>query len=122
MPATSPRFSITLDPHDYQTIKRLADLQGVPMSRIIREFIHEVGPVLSRLTDTLEIAKKAEKSATIKLRNSFDEAEKELKPLADMILNQFDLFTEEFSSIHETAKPDLKENYLNKKSSKKDRV
>ena len=46
MPATSPRLHITLDQGDYDTIQRLAALQGVPMARIVREFVHEIAPVL----------------------------------------------------------------------------
>lgn len=95
MPATSPRISITLDPVDYETLQRLAALQGVPMSRIIREFVRETGPVLKQLADTLEVAQKAEANAAIRFREAAERAEQDLRPLADMIRNQFDMFADE---------------------------
>lgn len=98
MPATSPRLHITLDQGDYDTIQRLAALQGVPMARIVREFVHEIAPVLGSLADTLEAVHKAEASASIRFREAADRAEKDLRPLADMIRNQFDLFADEIAS------------------------
>lgn len=95
MPAKSPRISITLDDVDYETLKRLAALQGVPMSRIIREFVRETGPILASLADTLEAAQKAEATAAIRFRQAAQQAEEDLRPLADMIRNQFDLFADE---------------------------
>jgi hypothetical protein len=95
MPATSPRITISLDPADHETLRRLADLQGVPMSRIVREFVREVGPILHQLADTLEAAQKAEASASIRFRQAAEEAERDLAPLAAMIRNQFDLFADE---------------------------
>lgn len=103
MPATSPRITITLDPQDHETLKRLAELQGVPMSRIIREFVRETGPILSQLADTLEAAHKAEASAAIRFRQAAQRAEEDLRPLADMIRNQFDLFADDIQGKLKTA-------------------
>lgn len=113
MPATSPRISITLDPEDHETLQRLAALQGVPMSRIIREFVRECGPVLKQLADTLEVAQKAEANAAIRFREAAERAEQDLRPLADMIRNQFDLFADEMQGklkcvADDIEKPDRK--------------
>lgn len=107
MPATSPRISITLDVEDHETLKRLAELQGVPMSRIIREFVRETGPILKQLADTLEAAQKAEANAAIRFREAAERAEEDLRPLADMIRNQFDLFADEIQGKLKDVSDDI---------------
>lgn len=95
MPAKHPRITITLHPEDHATLRRLAKIQGGSMSSILREFIHETAPVLDTLADTLEAAQRAEASAAIRFKAAAQKAEEDLRPLADMIRNQFELFADE---------------------------
>lgn len=103
MPAKSPRITITLDQDDYDVLNDLAKLQGVPMSRIIREFVREAGPVLRQLKDTLEAAQRAELSAAIRFREAAEKAEQDLRPLAQMMQDQFDLFAEQAQAVLNAA-------------------
>lgn len=108
MATSKPRITITLEPDDHQSLQRLARAQGVPMARVLREFIHEVGPVLARLADTLEAAKKAEATAAVRFRRAAEDAEEELRPLADMIRNQFDLFADDLEKMAQEDDPEAR--------------
>ena len=69
------------------------------MSRIVSELISEVTPVLAKVVESLEIAKRAQADVKVNLKKVVDEAEQDLKPLADQVLNQFDMFNAELSRV-----------------------
>lgn len=54
MATTKPRITITLEQADYDVLKRLNKLNGVPMSKTISEFVSLTTPVLSQIADNLE--------------------------------------------------------------------
>lgn len=105
MATSKPRITITLEPEHYAVVKRLADLQEMSMSKIITQFFGEVSPILSRVADTLEAARRASDDARAKFVRTAEVAEEELRPLAETVRNQFDFFAGELSRLSEPAEP-----------------
>lgn len=104
MATEKPRITITLEPEQHAVLRRLADLQGGSMSRIVSEFLGEVTPILSQVADSLELAKQASAEARAKFVRAAEEAEEELRPLAEFTRNQFDIFSQEIERLVEQEK------------------
>ena len=88
------RLSLTLPPHRYDLITRLATLQGVSRAYLVNDMLEEIYPVLERVCVVLEAAKQSQASVKHGLREAAQQAEDELVPLAQSVLGQFDLFME----------------------------
>ena len=50
----NPRVALTVPPDLNDTLQRLADLQGVPKTKLIIEMLQEYKPVLDKVIDALE--------------------------------------------------------------------
>jgi hypothetical protein len=103
MATEKPRITITLEPAEYAVLSRLAKLQGSSMSRILREFMGEVTPILSKVADSLEVAKRASADARAKFVKAAEVAEEELRPLVEFSRSQFDMFAAELQRIVDTG-------------------
>lgn len=101
MATEKPRITITLEPEQHAVLRRLAELQGGSMSRIVSEFLGEVTPILSQVADVLELAQRASSDARAKFVRAAEEAEEELRPLAEFTRNQFDLFSAQIGRLVE---------------------
>jgi len=101
----STRLCLTLPPETYETVRRLADLQGVSMASIIRDFMGEVLPVLEKICDALEVAKKASIVARESMLSAAVHAEEELRPIAEMAKAQFNLFAGELNALVKATAP-----------------
>lgn len=99
MATDKPRITITLEPEQHAVLRRLADLQGGSMSRIVSEFLGEVTPILEKVADSLDLAKRASADARAKFVQSAQKAEEELRPLAEFTKSQFDLFASEIERL-----------------------
>ena len=99
MPTINPRISLTLPPHRYDLITRLAALQGVSRAYLINDMLEEIYPVLERVCVVLEAAKQSQESVKNGLRDAVQQAEDELAPLAHSVLGQFDLFMERVQTV-----------------------
>ena len=99
MATDKPRITITLEPDQHDVLRRLSGLQGGSMSRIVSDLLAEVTPVLERVCESLELAKRAQAGVRANLRRVAEEAEEDLKPLAEMARNQFDLFALELERL-----------------------
>lgn len=99
MATEKPRITITLEPEEHAILQRLAKLQGTSMSRILREFMGEVTPILAKVADSLELAKRASSDARAKFVKAAEEAEEGLRPLAEFTRNQFDMFAAEMERL-----------------------
>lgn len=99
MATEKPRITITLEPDEYAVLHRLAKLQGSSMSRILREFMGEVMPILAKVADSLELAKRASSDARAKFVRAAEEAEEELRPIAEFTRNQFEMFAAEMERL-----------------------
>ena len=78
MPTINPRISLTLPPHRYDLITRLAALQGVSRAYLINDMLEEIYPVLERVCVVLEAAKQSQESVKNGLRDAVQQAEDEL--------------------------------------------
>lgn len=101
MATEKPRITITLEPDQHEVLRRLAALQGRPMSRIIAELLAEVTPTLGRVADSLEIAMRSSEDVRTNLRRVAQEAETEMAPMLDAVLSQFDLFHQHIDAARE---------------------
>jgi hypothetical protein len=71
------------------------------MSRIISEMLEEVTPVLSKVAESLELAKRASEGAKANFKRAAQEAEEELRPLVAFAKDQIDLFAADLAKLVE---------------------
>lgn len=98
MPTAKPRLQVTLTTPQYQLLKRLAELQGTSMSKIVAELFDQVHPVLERVAVVLQAAVRAQVSMKDGLRESTEQAERELRPLVAQALGQLDLLQMDYEA------------------------
>lgn len=63
MPARSPRIAVYLPTATYNAVKRLGAMRGVGMSAVVRDFLVETTPVLERISNLLDLAARADRTA-----------------------------------------------------------
>jgi len=90
MPSKLPRIAVSLPPHVYETIKRLSELGGEPMSRIIADLIAATAEPLIRTVALLEAAAEAPKQVKEGLRNTVASMERELYGVMGHTVGQMD--------------------------------
>jgi predicted DNA-binding protein len=90
MPTAKPRIAITLPPHTHEVIRRLAELNGQPMSKIVAELVEAVSEPLMRTVALLEAAAAAPKQIKDGLRGTVQAMERELYGAAGYTLGQMD--------------------------------
>lgn len=95
MPTIKPRIKLTLQPHRYDLIKRLAAAQGVSMASVVTDIMDEVYPVLERVCIVLEAAKQAQETGKQGLRDAVAQAEADLVPFLYQAVDQLDIFMED---------------------------
>ena len=95
MPSNKPRINLTVSQQRYDLLKRLAELQGRSMTAVVNEVLDQVEPVLERVVVVLEAASKAEDEARTGLKESAEKAERDLAPVIEQALSQFDMFLQE---------------------------
>lgn len=110
MATKKPRAMITLEFEDHDVLKRLAEIQGTSVSKIVGELIHEVVPQLKAVLAALEQAKAASEKLTpeakARLRAKMEGKEAEAieameefrKELDDGLQLGLDLMTQEIES------------------------
>lgn len=103
MATTKPRLTITLEPHTYEVISQLADLQGRPKAKIITELLDSVTPVLERTCYVLEMAHRATSGVSDDLRDSMERSEAKLKAMMEDAMGQMDIFAEGLSALSESG-------------------
>ena len=86
MPATSPRFTITVAPETHTALKRLAGVQGRPVASVIREVLDDAAPIMAELADTIEALGAARDAARAELTDGLAEAAADLQPPLEGIL------------------------------------
>lgn len=103
MATLKPRVNVTLEPHRYDLLKRLAGLQGVSMSYLIADLLETVAEPLERVCVVLEAASKAPDNVKDGLRAALYRAERVLLPQADEFMEQADLFFTDAAARIEAA-------------------
>jgi predicted DNA-binding protein len=59
MPAKSPRLSVSISPEMAHLLSQLSEVSGQSASSLVREFLEEAAPALSRMLQLLEAARSA---------------------------------------------------------------
>lgn len=95
MPTMKPRVQVTMTPHQFAIIKRLASLQGRSMGALVLDLVEAVEPVLERTVVLLERAKEASAGIREGLRLSAEAAEADTLPHVQAAIGRFDLFITE---------------------------
>lgn len=109
MPTSNPRIQLTVPPHRYDLIKRLAAAQGVSMASVVTDIMDEVYPVLERVCVVLEAAKQAQETGKQGLREAVAQAEADLVPFLYQAVDQLDIFMEDAAkSVGVELSPDTR--------------
>lgn len=90
MPTAKPRITITTSEPVYETISRMAKLQGTSKSKVVNDLLESVHPPLMRTIALLEAAQDAPKQVRDGLRDSADRLEMELTGDLGKSLSQLD--------------------------------
>jgi methionyl-tRNA formyltransferase len=104
MATDKPRITITLEPKQHDVLKRLAKLEKTSMSRIITQLLSESTPVLEKVVESLEIARKLSADARLNFFKSAQDAEMKIRPIADFAKSQVDFFASEIEKISQSDK------------------
>jgi hypothetical protein len=90
MPATNPVVAAVVPKETAAVIKRLARLQGRSQSAVMRDFLVELTPVLSRVAGLIELAQKAQGDWPRELIEKMESAQSELEQTALAAMSQLD--------------------------------
>lgn len=63
MPSQKPRLNLTLPDSLNDVISELADLQGIPKTRIITDILLEIEPMLKQMSEALKAVKENKQDA-----------------------------------------------------------
>jgi uncharacterized protein (DUF1778 family) len=101
MPTSKPRITITLSQHQHDLLGAMADAQKVSMSSIVVELLDTAVPVLERVMDLINAAKRAPKEALDELKRSLDRAEHSVLGMQQEAIGQLDLLLKEAGGMGE---------------------
>lgn len=93
------RITIGLKASEYNALKRMNELNGVPMAKTVSELVEAVTPVLSRMADNIEKVKLVDENIKRHLRDSADKSLVALEELRIQALQHMDLFSEDMESF-----------------------
>lgn len=93
MPTEKPRFTITTSKPIFETVSRLAQLQGVSKSHVVNDLLEAVHPPLMRTVALLEAASDAPQQVRSGLRQTVLDMERELAGSVGSSINQMDWLT-----------------------------
>jgi uncharacterized protein (DUF1778 family) len=77
MPTVNPRINVTLSPSTDALVARLAGLQRVSKSQVLRELLEAAEPALQRAVALMEAASRAHGDVLSGLASSLDRAQEE---------------------------------------------
>lgn len=90
MPTAKPRISLTLDEGEADVLRRLASVQGRPVSSIVRDLLVSAIPTLRDVAETMEALQEAGEAARERLAvgtaSDWENAQKALQPRLEAIL------------------------------------
>lgn len=81
MATTKPRISLTLEPANFEILRRLSVLQGRPCSAVLSDFLSVAWPVLASVADALDQAALIEKSRLSGFADALSAAEAKAGPV-----------------------------------------
>ena len=98
MPTNKPRVMVTLDPSVYETLSRLAELQGSSRSRVVADLLESIHPPLQRTVALLDAAKEAPQQVKDGLRSTVEDLEREISGQSREALGQLDWVARELGA------------------------
>lgn len=90
------RFTISLNPQMYATLKRMSDLGGQPLSTIVSEILESVHEPFMRTVALMEAAATAPQQVKDGLRQTVENVERELYATVGYNTAQIDWLTDAF--------------------------
>lgn len=75
MPAVNPRIAVYLPRNVAATVQRLAGLRGVSRSAVIRDFLVDAEPVMTRVANLLDLAARSDRTALKQWAVTLEEAQ-----------------------------------------------
>lgn len=103
MPTMKPRVQVTMTPHQFEIVKRLARLQGRSRGAVVLDLVEAVEPVLERTVLLLERAAVAKNGIAEGLKQSAERAEADLMPFVAAAMGNVDLFFTEAENAIDRA-------------------
>lgn len=92
MATQKPRITVTLEPHTYYVLTKMAHLQGGSRSGIISDLLESVTPVFERTCYVLEMADRATTGVNNDIRASMERSEAKVQAMMDDAMGQLDIF------------------------------
>ena len=92
MPTAKPRITLTLEPHAYEVLSRLAAANRQPMASIVTEILDAAIPSMERVVAIVERAATASEEVRAGVVAAVERAERELMPTLLAAAGQSDLF------------------------------
>lgn len=90
MPTINPRVNVTLSPSLDALVGRLAALQRVSKSNVLRELLETAAPALSRAVALMEAAARSKPEVLSGLARSLDQSQNKAEAILDDLLGQVD--------------------------------
>lgn len=106
MPATSPRFTITVRPETKAALTRLAGVQGRPVASLIRDVLDDAAPIMDELAGTIEALGAAREAARAEMTDGLAEAAADLQPHLEGILGHLRAVHDLVSDPDESTRAD----------------
>lgn len=109
MPTKKPRVIVTLDPDDYELLRRVAVASGGSMASVLREYVEMSRPMLRHLADLADSMERAERERKELHQGAVDRAIQKGQALFDLAEGQLPLFYDWLEVLAETVegKPGL---------------
>ena len=92
MATQKPRITVTLEPHVYEVLTRMAQLQGGSRAGIISDLLVSVAPVFERTCYVLQMANSATTGLNDDIRASMERSEAKIQVMMDDAMGQLDIF------------------------------
>lgn len=122
MPTKKPRLTITLDPRFYETLSRLAELQGQSKNAVLNDFLMAMHEPLMRTVAMLDAALEAPDEVKRGLRESAEGLERELGALADTASGELASIVAGFERLMGRAEKELDPHVVTRGSGRGKRV
>ena len=94
MATHKPRITVTLDQDVYETIRGLADVQGVTMSGLVSEFLAMVNPIQQRVLRACQKAQALNAESKANMVSSLEASEAQLTEMLGPFLALMDQLAE----------------------------
>jgi hypothetical protein len=93
MATKKPRITVTLEPHVYEVLTKLAGLQGGSRSSIISDLMQSVTPIFERTCYVLQLAETANSGMNDDIKASMERSEAKLQEMMADAMGQLDVFS-----------------------------